>query len=371
MNQPLDAIRFRSTPEQMSTWVTKPRMTKSIQQVQQNLNNLESTAAEIAIELEQLHREYLEMLAQLLKQQLILTCYQICTQLYPRSFLDLSLREKQDLQQKLRQLGNQLEPELIEIVRQKELESEPTGLNLMAELIKNLPKSKSKDDPEAAEIDLELVKAELENIEFIEIATPPEDPELETLNQEPDSGSSPTSLPLSPAPEISSSNADLYSEAAICDFENPEHLILWHKQIERNIKKTLDTTSRKINKCLQESKILPDRIPSKVIDVAMQADSSKGMRNFQQPNIPHILQLAIENAPEGKSKSSKNAVQISLLRLRLAELEFNNPLLNAKRGQIRNLMSKIKQLNRQYKATKREAEVIEAQAAWRSSWYED
>ena len=353
----------------MSTWVTKPRMTKSIQQVKQELKNLESAAAEMAIALEQLHRGYLEMLAQLLQQQLILTCYQICTELYPSSFLNLSLREKQDLQQKLRELGIQLEPELIEIVSQKELEPEPTGLNLMTELIKNLPKPKSKDDSESGAIDLESIKAELENIEFIEIAVPGEDVELETPNDDPNS--SPGLFSDLLAAEAGSSNIDS-PPGVVYDMENPEHLILWHKQIERKIKKTLDATSRKINQCLQESKILPERIPSKVIDIAMQADSSKGIRNLQQQSkIPHILQLTLDNSQDSKSKSLKNAVQISLLRLRVAELEFNNPLLNAKRGQIRNLMGKIKQLKRQYKATKREAEVIKAQAAWRSSWYED
>ena len=341
-------------------------MTKSIQQVKQELKDLESATAEMAIELEQLHRGYLEMLGQLLQQQLISTCYQICTELYPGSFLNLSLREKQDLQQKLRQLGIQVEPELTEIVSQKELEPEPTGLNLMAELIKNLPKpKKSKDDPESGEIDLELVKAELENIEFIEIAVP-EDAESEMPND--DSDSSPALFSGSPAPEAGSSNEDLHPGTVICDFKNPEHLILWHKQIGRNTKKILDATSRKINQCLQESKILPHRIPSKVIDVAMQADSGKGRNLHKQP---HILQLTIDNSQDSKSKSSKKAVQISLVRLRLAELEFSNPLLNAKRGQIRNLMGKIKQLSHKYQAIKREAEVIEAQSAWRSSWYED
>ena len=324
-------------------------MTKSIQQVKQELEKLESTVADTAIELEELHRDYLNLLSQSLKQQLILACYQICTQLYPQSFLDLSLSEKQNLQQNLRQIGIELEPDLMQIIEQKELEPEPIDLNLMAKLLENLPKSKPSPEEKdsKAEIDLELVKAELENIEFIEIDAGAEDREdLEADVVEP------------PKEKI--------------DFKNPQHLTQWHKQIDRNIKKTLDSSSRKVNKYLQESEILPSGIPSKVIDVAMQADSAKGMRNnASQPNIPHVLHIALESNREPKSKSPKNLVQISLLRLRLAELEFHNPLLNAKRGQIRNLLGKIKKLNSKYKAIKQEAAVIEAQAAWRSSWYED
>lgn len=336
--------------------ITEHRMTKSIQQVKQDLRNLKLTVADIAIELEELHRNYLDLLSQSLKQQLILASYQICTQLYPQSFLDLSLSEKQVLQQNLRRLGLELEPNLSQIIEQKELEPEPIDLNLMAELIKNLPKPKRRtEDREdsVSEIDLELVKSELgnlenlENVEFIQIdATSSEDLNLNTSSEE------------------------LLKEQI--DFENPEHLILWHKQIERNIKKTLDVTSRRINKCLQESKILPDRIPNKVIDVAIQADSAKGMRNnYKQPNIPHVLHLTIETDRDKKSTSAKNPVSISLLRLRLAEVEFSDHLLNAKRGQIRNLIGKIKKLNSKYKAIQQEAAVIEAQAAWRSSWYEE
>ncbi|MGF1587892.1 MAG: hypothetical protein ACFCU7_01360 [Pleurocapsa sp.] len=329
-------------------------MTKSIQQVKQDLSNLKSTVADIAIELEELQRNYLELLSQSLKQQLILASYQICTQLYPQSFLNLSLSEKQDLQQNLRQICLELEPNLAKIIEQKELEPESIDLNLMAELIKNLPKPKRRaEDSEdsASEIDLELVKAELENlenlenVEFIQINTAADDVNLKTSSEQ--------------------------SSQEQIDFENPEHLILWYKQIERSIKKTLDVTSRKVNKCLQESKILPDRIPNKVIDVAMQADSAKGVRNnYRQPDIPHVLYLAIETDQDKKSKSAKN-LQISLLRLRLAEVEFYDHLLNAKRGQIRNLIGKIKKLNSKYKVIQQEAAVIEAQAAWRSSWYED
>ena len=325
-------------------------MTKSIQQVKQDLENLKSTVANTAIELEELYLNYLGLLSQSLKQQLILACYQICTQLYPQSFLDLSLSEKQNLQQNLRQIGTQLEPDLTEIIKQKELEPEPPELNLMAELIKNLPKPKrSKDNQQEreTEIDLELVKAELENLEFIEIDA-----------AESDDDEQPTASELTPRETV--------------DFENPEHLILWHKQIERGIKKTLDVTSRQVNKFLQESRIIPERIPNKVIDVAMQADAATGLRNNpKSSNFPHVLNLAIETETNKKSKTFNKPVPISLLRLRLTELEFSDHQLNAKKSQIRNLMGKIQKLNSKYKAIQHEAAIIEAQSAWRSSWYDD
>lgn len=347
-------------------------MTKSIQQVNQELKNLESASAAIAVELEQLHLSYLELLDRSLKQQLIAACFQICTRLYPQSFLDLSLSEKQQLQQKLRQLSIQLSGQLGEIIAQKELEPEPTGLNLMA-LIKNLPKIQQKAGEDGAEIDLELVKAELKNIQVVDLSNADPDSEVDSELQA--SLSALSSLKednhkvLDKSLETNSVPPE-QSPKKVCNFENPEHLILWHKQVERNVRKTLDSASRKVNKYFQESEIIPNRIPSKIIEVAIQADARSMKSDRQQPNIPHVIHLAVENG-DSKSKSAKEEIQISLLRLRLAELEFSEPLLNAKRSQIRNLMGKIRRLNGQYKATKREAAVIEAQAAWRASWYED
>ena len=355
---------FPQIPQQMSLRITEYRMTKSIQQIKQNLDYLESTVAETAVELQDLYRNYLNLLSQSVKQQLILASYQICTQFYPQSFLKLSLSNKQILQQEIRQIGAKVKPNFLKIVEQTELEPESRELNLMAELIKNLPKPKKRQEEQETdeiqqiqqtqeanpEIDLESVAAELENIEFIEIDTTFEDD----------------------SPEESSSSEIPESTGSEVDFNNPEHLILWQKQVERAIKKTLDYTSKKTNRCLQNSEIIPNRIPSKIIDVAIQTDSSRGGRNNRKlQNIPNILHLAIETDQDPKSSSSSSLAQISLLRLRLAEIEFSDPMLNAKRGQIRNLVSKISNLKSKYQLTKQEYAVAEAQAAWRSSWYED
>ena len=327
-------------------------MTKSIRAVKQNLENLKTQVAESATELEALHRGYLEILSQSLKQQFILACYQICTELYPQSFINLSLSAKQDLQQNLRQLSSELQPQLIELLNNKELEPQPVELDLMAALLEKLPKPK-RQTPEQGDLsaaDLEMVKAEIASLENIENL---EDIELIAID---------TSSDSEEEHEESIEEAREEPPKEQIDSENPEHLILWHKQIERGIKKTLDNTSRQVNKLLQQSTIIPERLPNKVIDVAMQADGVKGMRsNSQQPKLPHIMHLAIESEQGKKSKSSKSSTQISLLRLRLAEVEFSDSFLNAKRSQIRSSISKIKQLDGQYKRIQKELATIEAQ----------
>lgn len=344
-------------------------MTKSIQQIQTDLNNLETTTTETAVTLEKLYQEYLGYLGKSIKQQLILASYQICTQFYPQSFLDLSLNSKQELQQSIKQIGAEVEPALLAIIDDKELEPEPSQLDLMTELIKNLPKSQpSKSDldenesesDEIAEIDIELVKAELEKIEFITID------DAQEVKPE----------PKNPNPESQDANLDLALDPTLreqINFSNPKHLVLWHKQIERAVKKTLEYTSQKANKRLQSAKIIPHRIQNNIIDVAINADSSKDKRSrHKTQSTPNILHLTIESEPrKKKSKLAKNSANISLLRLRVSELEFCDPLLNAQRGKIRNLVSEINQLQNQYKATKKEESIVAAQAAWRSSWFDD
>ena len=343
-------------------------MTKSIQQTKQELDSISSIAAETAIELQDRYRSYLELLSQSVKQQLILASYQICTEFYPQSFLDLSLSNKQDLQQTLRQIGIDLQPEFLSIIEQQELEPEPNELNLMAELIKNLPKAKIKNkiqqDTEAGEqgseeIDLKSLKEGLANIEFIEIQALEESENRDVELESEDSEEEIEAISQTPSREK-------------IEFDNPQHLLLWHKQIERKIKKNLDNTSKKVNKYLQDARVIPDRIPSKIIDVAMQTEGTKRGKNGQKlPNAPNIIHLAVETELGKKPKSTQNLSQISLLRLRLAEIEFNDPMLNVHRNQVRNLIERIKKLNKQHKATQRQLAVAEAQAAWRSSWYEE
>lgn len=339
---------------------TKYRMTKSIQQIQQELDDIELTVGETAVEFQAKYRNYLNLLSQSVQQQLILASYQICTQFYPQAFLQLSLSNKQELQQTLRQIAQQVQPILLRIIEEQELEPELSELNLMAELIKNLPTSKRPDKtpeetPEKFEsIDLESVKAELanlENVEFIEIDAS-DGSELVDL---------PLETPLKPPTKQP------------VELNNPEHLILWHRQIERKIKFNLERTSKKVNQCLQNCQIIPHRIPTKIIDVAIQTDGNKGAKNNRKvSNTPNVMHLAIETEPGNKkSNSNQNITQISLLRLRLAEIEFADPILNAQRGQIRNLISQISKLKSKYQVTKHQSEVAEAQAAWRSSWYED
>ncbi|WP_036482858.1 hypothetical protein [Myxosarcina sp. GI1] len=322
-------------------------MAKSIKQIQQELKTLESSVEEAGRELKDAYARYLELLSQSAKQQLILACYQLCTQVYPEFFLSLSLSQKQELQQKLRTLGREIQPQITNCAANEEIQpvSVQRELDLLAEMVKKLPITPTDRDKLAAKLNFGSANSssnisDIEEIETEEIFLPEE---------EPDSSEPPQKL----------------------DLKNPEHLFLWHKQVEKTIKKTLDDISEKANKCLQEAAIIPSRLPAKIIEVAIQADeasSSSGDRQVKKS--PNILSLAIETEKEKKSKP-QNIQQFELLRLRLAEIEFADPRLNVRRNQVRSVVGKIAKLRQRFGQLKEEYTVAEAEAAWRSTWYED
>lgn len=335
----------------MQFLITEYKMARSIQQIKQDLEIIEAKTLEAGGELQDLYKSYLDSLSASAKQQLILASYQICTQFYPESFLDLSLSQKQNLQQKLRESGNELQPQLLSSHEQTELIAERNDLSFVAEMIKNLPLAQNNqgEDEETevdeSEFDLEIIKTELAELEISQLKAAMDNDATANPND-------------SPTQEI--------------DFKNPEHLIAWHRQVEKAIKKALDHASKDVNKLLQESGIIPNRLPTKIMEIAIKAEESSSSRanNRKVKNIPNILNIVIETEKDKKS-SSASIAQINLLRLRLLEIEFADPLLSAKRNQIRVMVNKIKELKHQYRAKKQEYTVAEAEAAWRSSWYED
>ena len=330
--------------------ITECKMAKSIQQIKQDLEIIEAKTLKAGGELEDLYKSYLDSLSASARQQLILASYQICTQFYPESFLDLTLSQKQNLQQKLREYGQELQPQLLSSYEQTELIAERNDLSFVAEMIKNLPLAQNnkgegeEKEVDESELDLEIIKTELAELEISQ---------------------------LKAAIDNDSTVNPGNSETKEIDFKNPEHLVSWHRQVEKAIKKVLDNTSKEVNKLLQESGIIPNRLPAKIMEVAMRAEeTSSRINNRKVKNIPNILNIVIETDKDKKSPSSSIA-QINLLRLRLLEIEFADPLLSAKRNQIRIMVNKIKELKYQYRAKKQEYTVAEAEAAWRSSWYED
>ncbi|MEB3211378.1 MAG: hypothetical protein VKL39_08480, partial [Leptolyngbyaceae bacterium] len=88
-------------------------MTRAVTHIEQDIEDLEQEVVAIAQELQETYGEYLEVLSEAVKQQVVLTTYHLCTQGYPQRFLKLSLSQRQKLQQNLQSLAKHVYHDLL------------------------------------------------------------------------------------------------------------------------------------------------------------------------------------------------------------------------------------------------------------------
>ena len=150
------------------------------------------------------------------------------------------------------------------------------------------------------------------------------------------------------------------------ELKNPEHLAEWQENLEQAIAQTLSTLSRNTNRLIQQAGILPPQLPEALLEAAAQAEASTD--GVAGP--PNLLNLLIQ--AENSEDSEETAVtHIIALNLRLSEIEFADSTVMAFRKQIRNLLLRLSTLKREYQKKQRERTIAEAEAAWRTSWFED
>lgn len=337
-------------------------MGRSISQIQKELEAIEEKVIELGQELQTLYEKYHAVLSNSVQKQLILAGYQLCTQIYPEAFVEMSLNQRQKLQQSLRQLGKEIEPLLAQKPTAEEISQEQIDLNLIAQMLKNLPLSTSEDsssDRESATSKSEAASSSNEDNEESTTTIPIEEDLVRGAIQE---------IDLEKLQNIANTELNVTQISEI-DLNNPHHLLLWQKRVETKIRKTLEDTSLQANKYLQEFDVIPSHLPSKVIDVAIKASKNSSASKLR--SIPNIINIVVETDKEKNKQLPANATQISLLRLHLSEIEFTDAAVSSKRNEIRTLVKKVRKLESLYKQKKHEYTQAEADAAWRASWYED
>jgi hypothetical protein len=289
-------------------------MARALERIEQDLAALEEAIALLATDFQTTYSKYLTLLGQAVRQQLILASYQVCTQGYPDAFLSLSFERRQNLQQAIRQLGKQAREQLLSHLEQS----------------KNLIQPESNDEPEQ---------------------TPQPLPGL-------------FELPIgSDAPPDTSQTAETTNVPPT----KAEQLQKWQEKLEEAIAQTLQTISLETNRLLQQTNIIPGKLPSAVLEAASKVDTSTESATAGSPNL---LNLLMETESDGDSEDS-TLTRIVAINLRLSEIEFADPALSAARNQIRNLSAKGSKLQRDYLKIQRERAVARSEAAWRSSWFED
>ncbi|MDP8965814.1 MAG: hypothetical protein M3O33_17885 [Cyanobacteriota bacterium] len=302
-------------------------MARAVERIEQDLEALEEAIALLWAEFHSTYSQYLKLLGQGVRQQLILASYQVCTHGYPESFLALSFNQRQKLQEAVRRLGGQAQEEFLSHL-------EPS---------KRLPQTDATDIVEEAVNDAPVF----------------DDEQPQAGNQE--------QLPEPFEMAISLDDAlDAAEPGAIANNTptKPEQLREWQEQLEQAIAQTLQTLSLDTNRILQKNGIIPDKLPPAVLEAAVQVEASEA-----GAGSPNLLNLLMEAESEGEKEDS-TLTRIIAINLRLSEIEFADPTLSAGRNQIRKLSARVSSLQREYYKKQRERAVAQAEAAWRSSWFD-
>lgn len=98
-------------------------MVRSVETIRKELRALDEATATLAEEFDRLYNGYLVALGRALRQQVVIAAYHLCTQVYPDAFLDLSVSQREHLQQNLRRLSREGQQHLQKLM--EEPESEP------------------------------------------------------------------------------------------------------------------------------------------------------------------------------------------------------------------------------------------------------
>lgn len=147
---------------------------------------------------------------------------------------------------------------------------------------------------------------------------------------------------------------------------NPMDLAEWQQNLEQAIANTLKTVSHNTNRLLQQVGILPKKLPEPLLEAATNSSEATAEAMAGPPNL---LNLLIETENDQDSEDS-SVIHIIAIHLRLSEIEFADATVRAGRYQIRNLLLRASKLGREYHKKQRERAVAEAEAAWRTSWFE-
>ncbi len=148
---------------------------------------------------------------------------------------------------------------------------------------------------------------------------------------------------------------------------NPIELLHWQHNLEEAIAHTLKTLSLEVNCLFQEAGILPQKLPAPLLEAATTASETVAEMAVGPPNLMNLL-IETENPSEAEDSSM---MQLFAIQLRLSEIEFADANVRSARNQIRQLEGKVHLLGREYQKKQRERIIAEAEAAWRSSWFED
>lgn len=408
-------------------------MVRAVEQIAQEIAALDQATVALGESFQAVYRDYLAALGQAIQTQLVQAAYHICTHGYPEQFIQLSLAQRQDLQQTLRRMGKQATQDLLTClepivpVDPSELRSsraralskvalktenpeqdlsvalfvmdslDQPDADFQSQLQVSLADQDSDDqrsndpnlnDPDLNDPDLNdpdfseqdsidpdfsdpdfsdpnSAQASLQHPSSLGLPTASADSASSDENQtdQPGVTDDPASETSEEAPEEASDLQEARAESPPSRPIQPRDIAHWQTQVEAKINELLQDLSHATNQVLQKAKILPQRLPEPVLEVATKADLS----SETTASPPNLLSLLIESETD---QDKPSITQVMAIRLRLSEIEFGNAETTSQRSRLRQLMAQLSKIGREYQRKQREYAVVQAEAAWRSSWFE-
>ena len=391
-------------------------MVRPVEVIRRDMDGLKQATLILAEEFTHLYSNYLGSLGTTLQRQVVMAAYHLCTQVYPESFLTLSVSQRESLQRQIRQmgakgknwLGNLLDPKtdlnLLDSL-DPELQVEPfppPGLEAGGDA----PEPPPKVSPVTREAG-ELAEGQESSVSPISFERPTEP----GLGQEVDLNSL-SELPMGQREEAILAIPSLLKQmvmAALAE-ERPEnlgdrlfsgddltplHLAKHHIYLEQQIRDLLQRISRQANQRLHSAKILPN-LPDAILNAASDAEIGPG-RGRSVPNILNVM-VAIASDPtrnpnhsadpslmaespdggredededEDEDDSESTMTHLAAINLRLSDLEFNDVQSSLGRSKLRTTLGTLRKLGKQYQKLERELAISSAEQAWRAVWHED
>ncbi|QUS61929.1 hypothetical protein IQE94_07705 [Synechocystis sp. PCC 7339] len=362
-------------------------MNRSIPKIREQLTQIENQTAILGHHFAATYDQYAQRLGQILRQQGVYAVYQICTQIYPDTFLQLDYNPRHKFQSQLRtaiakfydQLLANLEKEgiFLDSSRQGQIVPEPEGNTEDAEELILLGNNGDNPEEEKSEDgnvpDLQEIK------DFLSQALQKEGLSLEML--------------LPQGMEVAEAKVPTV-------IKTPEDLQKWHLQVEKVLHRSVVALSMNINRLLTASKIIPPNLPLHILEMALQSEDDRLAPNREK--MPHVVNLLIEKAqkPESDHVSQQSTDQgeedgendddedlspealeelihrskrgqisrLTALNLRLKDLEFSDVNLGLIRKQIHTYLKDLNKLEKQYRQLERQQVTAKAELAWRSTW---
>ncbi|MDA0267890.1 MAG: hypothetical protein O2890_12625 [Cyanobacteria bacterium] len=369
-------------------------MARSLDQIRQDQDRLEKATVKLDGQLANLYQQYLQVLGEAVRHQLVLATYHLCTQTYPEAFLRLSMGQREKLQKGIRQLGHKGKTH-IEALDHLDNVAATLSLLLQPQRLGGLfaaqsRKGEGQDDFEGVEsdaLDLPTLKSDKSSSEpHPGEATPQSVLLLSSPSSKPFDGKALVPLPADvehPAPP-SEPETSRASEAP-----SPLKLAKRHVLLERQIRAILHTLSNMTNHALQQAGILPD-LPEAVLTAATEAEADE-----QAPSIPNLLNVIVEighdhdndddddddddaledfeeeDPLEELEAPERTMTHLVALNLRLADIEFTDTRTALWRSKIQEILGQLKKLSRHYQKLQQERAQAEAEAAWRATWFEE